>query len=62
MDCRYQEKVFNAIEKLPKGDVVKLNGFIDKYRLRVGFLRILFVMENGNIEIYKIEKRGDIYK
>jgi len=63
IDRRYQLKVFVAIEKLPSGNVVKLTGCVDKYRLRVGFLRILFVMaKDDNIEIYRIEKRGDVYK
>ncbi|MBW5291217.1 MAG: hypothetical protein Rsou_0381 [Candidatus Ruthia sp. Asou_11_S2] len=62
VDSRYQSNIFIAIESLPNGDVIKLAGCVDKYRLRVGFLRILFTMKNDNIEIYKIEKRGDVYK
>lgn len=62
IDTRYRAKVFKAIHTLPAGDVVKLAGSQHRYRLRVGFLRILFEMTAGNIVIYKIEKRGDAYQ
>ena len=62
IDTRYQSTIFTAIEKIPSGDIVKLKGCSDKYRLRVGFLRILFTMSSDTVSIYKIEKRGDAYK
>ncbi len=61
-DSRYQSNVFSAIKKLPDGDVVKLTGCRNQYRLRVGFLRILFMIKSDSIEIYRVEKRGDVYK
>lgn len=62
IDSRYQSNVFSAIKKLPDGDVVKLTGCRNQYRLRVGFLRILFMIKSDSIEIYRVEKRGDVYK
>lgn len=62
IDTRYQANIIKAIKKLPDGDVIKLTGCIDQYRLRVGFLRVLFTMKNGVIKIYRVEKRGDVYK
>ena len=62
IDTRYQINVIKAIKNFPDGDIVKLTGCVDQYRLRVGFLRILFTMQNDIIEIYRIEKRGDVYK
>ena len=38
-----------AIEKLPAGDVKKLQGIKDDYRLRVGDLRVIFSVINDTI-------------
>lgn len=62
IDVNYQYRIFTAIEKLPSGDVIKLVNNKNKYRLRVGYFRILFEMNGNNIEIYKIEKRGGVYQ
>jgi|FLOH01.1.fsa_nt_gi mRNA interferase RelE/StbE len=62
IDTRYQTNIIKAIKRLPEGDIVKLTGCIDQYRLRVGYFRILFTMQKDIIEIYKVEKRGDVYK
>lgn len=43
-----------SIENLPLGDVKKLKGFEDEYRLRVGDLRVLFSVQNGIILINDI--------
>ncbi len=51
-----------SIENLPLGDVKKLKGFEDEYRLRVGDLRVLFSVQNGIIFINDIQSRGQIYK
>lgn len=61
IDSRYRIKVISAIGKLPLGDVKKLINNDNKYRLRLGYLRVLFAMDDGFITVYKIEKRGDIY-
>ena len=51
-----------SIENLPLGDVKKLKGFEDEYRLRVGDLRVLFSVQNGIILINDIQSRGQVYK
>lgn len=51
-----------SIENLPLGDVKKLKGFEDEYRLRVGDLRVLFSVHDGKIYINDIKSRGQIYK
>ncbi len=61
IDSRYRIKVISAIGKLPLGDVKKLINNDNKYRLRLGYLRVLFAMDDGFITVYKIEKTGDIY-
>lgn len=41
-DKETKKRLKESIEKLPLGDVVKLQGFESEYRLRVGNLRVLF--------------------
>jgi len=57
----FKKNIKEAIEKLPAGDVKKLKGYSNAYRLRVGDYRILFDM-NGKIEITNILPRGEAYK
>lgn len=52
----------SAIEKLPDGDVVKLQGYKNDYRLRVGNLRVLFSVEMDIIIIKDVLPRGQAYK
>ena len=62
-DKKLQNRIFEAIKKLPKGDVKKLTSNEEPpiFRLRVGKFRILFHMED-EIKILKIDSRGKIYK
>ena len=55
-------RIKKAIDKLPLGDVEKLSGYPNTYRLRVGDYRILFVRDGNIISIHKIENRGQVYK
>ena len=57
----FKQNIREAIEKLPTGDVKKLQGQKNAYRLRIGDYRILFDM-NGEIEITNVLPRGDAYK
>jgi mRNA interferase RelE/StbE len=66
---RLEGKHRNRIKKAVKtfyeegsGDVSRLKGFKDIYRLRVGDFRILFTYEDKNIYIVDVNIRGDIYK
>jgi len=63
-DNKLQKKIFEAIQKLPDGDVKKLvgNDIPPIYRLRVSKYRILFYMNNEELKILKVDSRGDVYK
>jgi mRNA interferase RelE/StbE len=53
---------FNKLRKdPPEGDIKKLEGK-KGFRVRVGDYRILFVIENTAIIVYKIAPRGQAYK
>ena len=58
-------KIIEAIEKLPlEGDINKLKGKKAKniFRLRIGKLRVIYLLEKELIKIIKIDTRGDVYK
>jgi mRNA interferase RelE/StbE len=44
------------------GDVKKLKGFKNKYRLRAGNYRVLFELEGDVIVVYNVGDRKDIYE
>ena len=44
------------------GDVIKLRGSKNEYRLRVGNKRVLFLLASNKIEVYAVGDRKDIYK
>jgi len=63
-----QKRIMDAIDGLPKGDVLKLKGR-KGYRLVVGGFRVLFDYTNKTtsdgkaiIEIVTVGARGDVYK
>lgn len=45
-----------------RGDIKKLEGPRNHYRLRVGGHRILFRMEENIIEVYAVKQRKDAYE
>ena len=55
-------RIKSAIEKLPAGDVKKMKGTKNQYRLRVGAFRIMFTQTPELITVEKIDSRGQIYK
>jgi mRNA interferase RelE/StbE len=59
---RKAERIIKAVERLPAGDVKKLRGIENGYRLRVGDVRVLFEQRDGHINVIKIDNRGDVYK
>jgi len=63
-DRKLQEKIFTAIQNLPDGDVKRLTGndIPPIYRIRVSKYRILFHMNEKEIQVLKVDSRGDIYK
>jgi len=44
------------------GDVKKLTGRTQEYRLRVGGFRILFMLENDLISVYAVKDRKEAYE
>jgi mRNA interferase RelE/StbE len=44
------------------GDVQKLKGSKNEYRLRVGDYRVIFELEKDQIVVYAIGNRKDIYR
>ena len=62
LDKISKQRIKKAIEKLPFGDIKKLKGYQNDYRLRVGNLRVLFSLENDIITIKDVLPRGQAYK
>lgn len=60
-DKNVQQRIIDAIGRLPSGDIKKLKGK-DGYRLRVGSFRVLFDVNGTIIDIIDIGNRGQIYK
>lgn len=62
---RYQRlRIYKAIYNLPNGDVKKMAGCKNEYRLRVGNYRIIYEQFQNEfiILVSKAENRGQIYK
>ena len=57
-----RQRLKAAIESLPDGDVKKLQGYRNDYRLRVGDLRVLYSVSNDMITIKDVLPRGQAYK
>lgn len=63
MDKTLKQRIRSGILKLPLGDIKKLKGFKNSYRLRIGNYRVLYdVLENDIILINDILPRGEAYK
>ena len=63
MDRTIKRRIKQAIEGLPQGDVKRLKGSDELYRMRVGGWRIVFSYPDKNtILIEKIAPRSDVYK
>jgi len=57
-----ESRIKRAVDKLPIGDVTKMGGYADRYRLRVGDYRIIFTKDKEGISVRKIDNRGQVYK
>ena len=66
LDKETINRIYHALRKMtatpPIGDIKKLQGNDELFRLRVGGLRILFEVIDDNAVIYKISPRGQAYK
>lgn len=63
LDKNTQVRIIKAINDLPLGDIKKLQGSPENYRLRVGNFRIIFSKDDKYLIILIIEigPRGEIY-
>jgi len=59
-----QSKIFKAINNIPDGDIKRMTGndIPPIFRLRVSKYRILFHIHETEIQVLKVDSRGDIYK
>ena len=59
----FQEKILKEIYKLPIGDVRKMKGHHDLYRLRIDKIRVIYTIDNNILTITVIDagNRGEIY-
>lgn len=57
-------RLYKAIYNLPNGDVKKLSGNNEDYRLRVGDYRVIYTINDNEliILITKVANRGQAYK
>lgn len=63
MDRPTKQRIKNAVERIPQGDIRSLAGSDNLYRLRIGGWRIVFCyLKDDLILIEKIAPRGDVYK
>jgi len=51
----------DGMQRTFRGDIKKLKGFEDLYRLRVGDFRVKFRLVKNHIQVYEIRDRKDAY-
>lgn len=52
----------DALQTNLAGDVKKLTAKTHEYRLRIGSMRVLFILENDLISVYAIKDRKEAYE
>jgi len=62
LDKATKVRILSGIEQLPGGDIKKLEGYNETFRLRIGKYRILYAYDQGDIVIKSILTRGSAYK
>ena len=62
LNSHYKQRIKTAIEKIPDGDIKKLQGYKNIYRLRVGDYRIIYKTTYNGIYVEDILPRGSAYK
>lgn len=61
LDTVTRERVLNSISKLPMGDIKRLQGYNNYYRLRIGNFRIIYSIVESTITILSVLPRGEAY-
>lgn len=62
MDKATRNRMIAAVNRIPAGDIKRLRGYEDNFRLRVGDYRILYTQISEKIIINNILPRGEAYK
>lgn len=62
LDIRVKDRVRIGIERIPLGDIKKLQGHSNLYRLRIGDYRVIYQVQDGIIIINAVLSRGEAYK
>ncbi|GHV33071.1 hypothetical protein FACS18949_06070 [Clostridia bacterium] len=62
IEVEQSAKIKRAIRKMPDGDIKRIQGSENRYRLRLGGIRVLFERNGYKLDIVKIDNRGDVYK
>ena len=63
MDAITKQRIILGISNIPAGDIKKLKGHTELYRLRIGDWRIVFSFPDSNtVLIEKVSPRGSVYK
>ncbi len=62
LDSPTRNRILSSINKLPFGDVKKLQGYDNYYRLRVGDFRVIYSLDDETITISAVLPRGEAYK
>jgi mRNA interferase RelE/StbE len=58
-----REQIRNAVDNLPgSGDIKKLQGYSETFRLRVGEYRVVYRLTDNDIYIDCVLPRGSAYK
>jgi mRNA interferase RelE/StbE len=57
-----RSRIKYGIEHLPLGDIKKIQGYDDMFRLRIGDYRVLFYIDDETFFIAEILPRGTVYK
>ncbi len=63
MDAATKQRIRDGVSKIPAGDIVKLRGHTDLYRLRIGNWCVVFsYIEPDKVLVERIAPRGQVYK
>ena len=63
LDVSAKQRVRQGINAIPAGDIKKLQGHTELFRLRIGDWRILFsYIDADTVLIVRISSRGTVYK
>lgn len=62
LDKPTRDRILKGIYKLPLGDVKRLQGYINYYRLRIGDFRVIYSVNGETIIVSAVLPRGEVYK